>query len=209
MIDVDYDFSKMKNIFVIAPSTSTIPTESETIIRQDDTILLEKASKKYVKKMKCHLVAKEIADALLEIKIVKWKSEVDHHEDERTVIRKFYVGYKEVEIPFHRPPPPPHGDRRGRYGSEHGYRPPPLPRKHRVWTTSATWFPGSREVVEKNVIPAHDVYRSEVTALFELRDAKSGKLIMSNARYGSSKWTIKSTCSRSFVKGFARISERL
>ena len=44
MIDVDYDFSTLKNIFVIASSTSTIPTAVGTIIGWDCSNLLEKAS---------------------------------------------------------------------------------------------------------------------------------------------------------------------
>ena len=48
VIDADYDFSKMKNIFVIAHDTLNIPTEFETIIGQGDINLLEKANEKYV-----------------------------------------------------------------------------------------------------------------------------------------------------------------
>lgn len=187
-IDENYDFSKMKRVFIFDSDISNI--EGINI----DKFELASANNLYSKKMKRKFVDKESADAFLEIKIIDWKSEYHHREPEKIVYEAYetYEGYKEVHDPFHKPPPPPHRK------DKDGRRPPPPPRPHREWTISSTYFPGSRRVVtpyqransrritstvpfdnsQKVVYPEHDVYFSKVTIVFELKDAQSGKMIL-------------------------------
>lgn len=156
--------------------------------------------------MKCKLVSKELADAFIEIKIKNWKRAYSHTVPEREVT--YYEGYKEVRDSFsHRPPPPPK-DKRGRHNFR-AYRPPPP--KRRIWTTSSTWFSGSTE--KKKIIAAYDVYRSEVKAVFEIHDAKSGRLIMSREGsienfYGTQINLYKEPCEE-FFKSFRKIVKQV
>lgn len=202
--DANYDFNKLKKVFILEVDTSALDMPLGTKLSDREKIELDEASKIYVKKMKCKLVDKELADAFIKIKITTWKREYDHTVPERTVT--YYEGYKEVNDPFpHRPPPPPRNRR-----VSHDYNPhrqPPLMIKRRVWTTSSTWFPGSK--VNKRIIPAQNVYRSEVKALFEIRDTKSGQLIMSREGslvnfYGTQLTLYKEICEE-FFKSFRNI----
>ena len=180
VVDTTYDFGKLKRVFVV-------PVNS---IEGD----LLPPDKSYIKKMGCKLTDEASADAVLEITIKDWKMEFARHVPEEIVYEAYehYEGWKEVKPPFHHPPPKHRDDK---HKHEHKHRPPP-PR--REWTESSSYFPGARRVVKpyssfhsrkitsstpfegskKVVYPAHDIYRSEVTALFEVRDLKTGKVIM-------------------------------
>lgn len=196
--DASYDFNKLKKVFILEVDTS------ETKLSDRAKIELDEVSKIYVKKMKCQLVDKELADAFIKIKITTWKKEYNHTVPERTVT--YYEGYKEVNDPFpHRPSPPPR-DRRER----HDFRPhrqPPLMTKRRIWTISSTFFPSSK--VNKRIIPAQNVYRSEVKALFEIRDAKSEQLIMSRegtlVNFYATQLTLYKEICEEFFKSFRKI----
>ena len=199
-VDADYDFSKMKRVFIFKTDISAI---TGVVVSAKD---FNEANRLYVKKMKCKLVDKNLADAFVEIKLKDWNSAYHHREPEKTVYEAYesYEGYKEVEERRPPPPPPP------RKGDKKRPPPPPPPRRHKEWTVSANWFFGSKKVVtpysrvsgsrkitsstpfensEKVVYPAHDVYWSGVTAVFEVRDAKSGNVVMN--REGSVKYLVK------------------
>ena len=195
IIDENYDFSKLKKVFIFEVDTSALEMPTKKKLSDRDKIELDKASKTYVKKMKCKLVDKELADALIKINIKTWNREYDHTVPERITYRAYehYEGWEEFwsHPPIHHGPPP-HRDGKVRHQ--------PPPRKEKRWRISSTWFFGSHRVVtavpnsysreietdqplsansKKIVHPPYDVYRSEVSALFEICDAKSGKLIMS------------------------------
>lgn len=197
-IDINYDFSKMKRIFIPDADISAIVMPSGMKMSERDKRELEVSIKSYVKKMKCKSVNKKLADAVLEIKIKEWKSEFHHREPEKIVYEayEYYEGWKKVNDPFHHRPPPP---RDGKHKPDSRHRPPPPQPPRKEWTVSRNWFPGSRRVVsphyrfeankitssepftnsKKVVYPAHDVYLSEVTALFEVRDSKTDATIIS------------------------------
>ena len=86
-VDENYDFSKMKRVFILDTNISTI--EDVTINVPD----LAEANKLYVKKMKCKLVDKNLADAFIEIKLKNWNSAYHHSEPEKS-------GYALLQIKF-------------------------------------------------------------------------------------------------------------
>ena len=224
-VDLSYDFSKLKRVFIPDTDTSEIKNHD---IKND---LLAEANNAYVKKMKCKSVDKYLADAWVEIKIKEWTSEFDHREPERMVYEAYehYEGWEEFEV---RPPPPPRRDDKHRHNPPPRHRPPP-PRKERRWKVSDTWFPGSQRVVtaeehsnsrkitrsepfansKKVVYPAHYVYRSKVVALFEVRDAKSNKVVMSregNVAYLERGYQFKlyAGLCHSFFKNFKKVIKK-
>lgn len=178
MVDKSYDFSKIEKLSILEVDTSTIVKTFGMDISENYINILNELSKKYVDKMNCTLVD-EFADAFIEIHITDWKSETIHIP-EKTETHVHYEGYETVNDPVtYRPTPPPsYRDKRGKGNVRSVYR-PLSQSKRRVWKVSSTWFPGSKKVVEKRVIPAHDVYTSEVKALFEIHDTQSGKVIIS------------------------------
>ena len=77
--DANYDFSKRERIFIFDTDTSMI--EDVTVSAMD----FNKSNRLYVKKMKCKLVEKNLADAVIEIKFLDWHREFHHREPEKTV----------------------------------------------------------------------------------------------------------------------------
>ena len=186
-VDKSYDFSKIKKVCI--PDIDISGIQGSRI----STLRLEDANATYVKAMKCKLVDKTLADAVLEIKIQDWKSGIDHREPERITYEAYesYEGYEDVE----------REETRYVKDKKTGEMIRRKVKVHdRVWKVKSSSFPGSKRVItsdsrggraskitrsepfegsERVVHPEHDVYRSEVTLLFNLYDAKTGNLIMS------------------------------
>ena len=184
-LDDSCDFSKIKRVFVLDTDTSAL---EEVKI---DAAALAKANADFAKKMKPKLVDRDKADALVKIKLKDWTSKYDHTVPERTVYEayEYYEGYKDVDEyetrTFRNPQTGKNETRRERV-------------RRKKWTKSSTWFFGSRRVVtpyrtfdsrkitsstpfpnsERVVYPPYDVYKSTTAAVFEIYDAKSGRLIM-------------------------------
>lgn len=184
--DDSYDFSKIKSVFVLDTDTTAVENAKFNATK------IAEANKTYAKRIKPKVVDRDKADALIEIKLKDWESKYDHTVPERTVYEAYehYEGYKDVdeyETRYVRNP---------KTGKEE-------PRRERVrrkkWTTSRNSFFGARRVVtpystfdsnkitsstpfpnsQKVIYPPYDVYISTVSAVFEIRDAKTGRLIMS------------------------------
>ena len=183
----NYNFSKLKRVFVLDTDTSAL------VDLEFSPGYFTEANKTNAKKMKCKLVDKANADALVSIKLKKWENKFDHRDPERTVYvaYKHYEGYKDIEKDETRTYRDP---KTGKMISRRAKV------RRRRWTTSSSWFFGAKEVVSPyplnsnsrkitsstpfensrpEIIPARDVYISTVTALFEIRDAKTDNLLLS------------------------------
>lgn len=196
VVDINYDFSKIKNIYI--PDVEVALSQNLNF-SQNTLNALKEVNEKGVKKyMKRKIVDKEQADVILETIITEWKSGFSHRVPERTVYEAYesYEGYKEVKPSFAEQS---NWERRKREAEKEGRRPPPRPRPRREWTVSDSWFFGSHRVVtpysrfrsrrissdtpfsgsKKVTYPAYDLFSVTVIARFNLRDAKTNSLIMS------------------------------
>lgn len=196
-IDENYNFSKLKSIFIEDTDISAIEVLNAKMSYYMP--YFESVNKKTAENMSCALVTKDLADALIEITVEEWKSVFDHREPEKIVYEGYetiedqeyyYEGYVEETVNRWYTDPKtgkrvnkPQKVRRYKrsnypfFGANKVTKPHYTKRKR----TSSTPFSDSTAFVYST----RDVYRTEVKILFKIRDVKTGNVIMSREGFGS------------------------
>lgn len=188
--DMSYDFTKVKKVYILDVDTSLLDI-SDKIDKAKVYVVNETNVKK---PMKCKVVDKGEADVMLEVIVENWRSSFNHTVPKRTAYEVYesYEGYQEPDF-FERT----RWESAKRAAEKSGRKAPPKPR--RKWVVSSTWFYGSKKVITADsrggkahktlsntpvygakqvVLPAYDVFSSNVVAVINLREPNTNKVLL-------------------------------